>query len=176
MGKIADTTRTWVIGQEQRRQLLAFDTELEEAKGKVRRLEAKVLDLDKQVRPLESQVEGLKKQLQEQTAKAERAEKLRQFSAEKNAAQEHDAPQRLTEQEEEILRFLAYCRLTDKRPPTNMNIARLLKINEIEATVMVRGLEKRRFIWFDQRIPEGWHLREDGETYVVQHKLLGTDQ
>ncbi|HYX45750.1 MAG TPA: hypothetical protein VE820_02845 [Sphingomicrobium sp.] len=63
MGKIADTTRTWTLPQEQRRQMLAFDRALEEAENERDRLRTENQKLRDKVRPLESEVERLRQEL-----------------------------------------------------------------------------------------------------------------
>jgi predicted nucleic acid-binding Zn-ribbon protein len=110
MGKIADTTRSWSLAQEQRRQILAFDVELEDAQEKVRLLQAQVLDLDKQVQPLKRDVERLEKQLNEQTAKADRAAKLAAYKEGK----EEEFPGKLSDLDHELLSFIAHVEACDE--------------------------------------------------------------
>src|SRR6266513_647983 len=143
MGKIADATSTWVVGQEQRRQLLAFDKELEAAKLKVRDLEAQALDVEEEVEPLRREVEGLKKQLEEQTAKTARAEKLGAFKADKRVQAEKP---HLGDTELEVLKFVAACVLNDKSSRTE-DVTRFLKTNQIRAGVILRRMSKAEYIW-----------------------------
>src|SRR5258708_18106957 len=105
MGKIADTARAWGIGQEQLRQMLAFDRELEETKTERDALQAKNLQLKAQVEPLQAEVERLKKQVKEQAVQAARAEKLAAHKASKQAETKQE--EHLDENEIRLLKFLA---------------------------------------------------------------------
>lgn len=169
MGKIADTTRTWAIGQQQRQQMIAFDTEFEEVKAERDALKSENLQLRAQVKPLEEQVKGLKKRVEEESAKAARAEKLGAFKAEKKV-QSHDEEE-LSENEVEALKLIGYVRLQYEESVPLPSIMKALKINEIRAQVLMRGLGEKRYVWHDQRIGEGWKLLEKGEEYLVKHNI-----
>jgi predicted RNase H-like nuclease (RuvC/YqgF family) len=175
MGKIADIVSTWSVGQEQRRQMLAFDSEFENTKAQRDRLKAQNDDLRSQVEPLKKKVERLKECIKEETARAERAEKLAKFKAQKHADSVNAKveEQKLTDQEEEILKLIAYCKLEKTRGPQTIQVAQRLKVNEIRATVLLRGLRERRYVWYiDSPYDGGWKLAEDGEQYLVDRGIL----
>ena len=172
MGKIADVARAWGVGQEQLRQMLAFDRELEETKTERDNLKAQKLALEAKIEPMQEQVDRLNGQLEEQTAKTARAEKLAAFKASKPDQVANADKNHLNEQEEEVLRFLAYARLEHGEGAPLNAIAKMLKVNEIRAQVIVRGMSERRYIWYDQRVGEGWKLNDKGEKYLVDKGIL----
>jgi predicted RNase H-like nuclease (RuvC/YqgF family) len=168
MGKIANTIRTWALPIEQKRQLLAFDAELDQADEKVRLLEAQVLDLEKKVNPLEREVERLEKRVEEEGAKAARAAKLAEHKASKRTEAEED---HLAEQEVTILKMLGWVEINHKRGVPLSTIAETIKVNELRVKVILRGLRDRQYIWFDDRPGGNWKLNNLGQEYLVKHNL-----
>src|SRR5271170_4722952 len=140
MGKIADTTRTWPLGQEQRRQMLAFDSEFEETKAERDALQAKNLTLQAKVKPLQDDVERLQKRVEEETAKAARAAKLGEFKANKRAETKED--DHLSKEEAEIIKALAQ---HGGLVPLNA-IAAHLQLHITKAQHFLNKLEQAKYI------------------------------
>lgn len=178
MGKIADATRTWAIGIEQKRQLLAFDAEFDEMETKVRILEGQKLKLESQVKPLEAEVEGLKKQLKEQTTKAERAEKLAAFKAEKEDKPKSVVHDELDGVEQTFLSYLASMkqkenRTTEKVADAVRRVHPQTQMTELKAEVYLDRLDKRGFVSpiLNMEGRNYWGLTMRGKEYVVLHNL-----
>jgi hypothetical protein len=166
MGKIADATRTWGLGQAQRQQVIAFDTELEETQAERDVLKAKNLQLKALVEPLQQQVERLKERIEEETAKTARAEKLGAFKADKRVQAEKP---HLGDTEIEVLKFVAACVLHDKSSRTE-DVTRFLKTNQIRAGVILRRMSKAEYIWCHSS--GQWRLNDKGQEYLVDHEIL----
>lgn len=172
MGKIADATRNWAIGQEQRRQLLAFDVELTEANEKVRRLDAQILNLEKKVSPLEKEVARLEKRVEEELAKAARAAKLGEFKASKDNGNHGSAKSLpLSEEKVKILMALAALKVKSGIAPDDADIGKYLKISQIRAGYILRELAKDQFIYSDYH--GDWYIGTPGEDYLVEHGHVG---
>lgn len=176
MGKIADTTRPWTMGQEQRRQMLAFDAELEAANEKVRRLEAQVLDLEKQVNPLQREVERLQKRLEQESAKAARAEKLASHKSEK--AEGRISVHTLSNLDNEILRYIANVKPDDctveKMTRTLRSFDPYKDVSALKVEYQLGRLSDvglvGQIISMDSR-PSHWVLHKSGREYVVENGL-----
>jgi chromosome segregation ATPase len=177
MGKIADTTRSWTMGQEQRRQLLAFDAELDRANLKVRELEAQILDMEKEVKPLRREVDQLKQRLDAAETKAARVEKLAAHKGEKHEGRID--VHTMSDLDDEVLRYIAHVRQDDctttKIAHTIRGIEPFKEVSRLKVQYQLDRLAEVGLIGLVINMGGGdrsyWILQKTGLEYVVKKGL-----
>ena len=156
MGKIANTIRSWTVPIEQRKQLLAFDRELEEAERDRDGLRKEKLKLQSQVSPLQAEVARLKVEV----------EQLKQRLARSAVAPTGEDDVQLDEAEERIIGFLAHS-------PQRLQAracANLLGISQIRTEVVLDRLEVLGLIHKAISIsqPPDYALTHEGKAFAVK--------
>jgi TolA-binding protein len=150
---------------EHRKQISALDREFHEMGLEITRLNAEIQKLEAQVQPKQREIERLQEIIEADSGEKERAAKA--------AARKED---HLTDDEVKALKVCAYCEMKQRRGAELAAIAAYLKANEISAQVIMRGLSKRRYVRYDQRVGEGWKLDDRGQEYLVKYDLLRTSK
>jgi uncharacterized small protein (DUF1192 family)/DNA-directed RNA polymerase subunit RPC12/RpoP len=135
------------LGQDQRKQILALDSEFEEMESKITSLNAKVLNLEAKVNPLEREIERLKNQ------------------GEKKGATVHD----LESDEIEMMKFIG-----DRKSITAEDIGKGMKMHSVPVEHFLGRLLKANYL-VQQNVPmvgAMYSLDDAGNAYLVKNKLV----